>query len=107
MTDLEIDKALALAIGWEADQITEHMGYLYVADWPRKYNRQSVLHGGFYHPPMLPWERFSHKDWAVAGPIAERYDCFPRKDGGWYVWGLKLYDTPQEAIALAVIGAKK
>jgi hypothetical protein len=56
---------------------------------------------------------FDYRDWNVIGPIAERYDCFPihLRD----VWNSRfmwrgtgvIADTPQKAIALAVIGAKK
>ena len=94
MNDTEISKRLSLAIGLKPDHIICLDAHVYVDITPKS-------------PGSAGWRIFSHKDWSVAGPIAERYDCFPRKDGGWYVWGLKLYDTPQEAIALAVIGAKK
>ena len=80
MNDLEISKALALAIGWT---------------------------GG-------AWKMFDYRDWNVIGPIAERFDAFPKKlasmEGWWAdVFGkdARFADTPQKAIALAVIGAKK
>lgn len=100
MTDLEIDKALALAIGWkEADMILDHKAKRLCFDGPR-------LAGVF-----------DYRDWNVIGPIAARYDCFPWQDyrGNW-VTNLNLHTTapqylhtttPQRAIALAVIGAKK
>jgi hypothetical protein len=46
----------------------------------------------------------------VIGPIAERYDAFPYQsvNGNWVSAALGYHDTPQKAIALAVIqGAKK
>tara|TARA_R110000868_G_scaffold117922_2_gene313038 strand:- start:3637 stop:3939 length:303 start_codon:yes stop_codon:yes gene_type:complete len=100
MTDLEIDKALALAIGWP---------------------RRTVL----FYPDTTGcwvwtdgnWRIFSHLDWATIGPIAERYDCFPfrirsKEDfGKWNVISGEndiMATSPQRAIALAVIqGAKK
>ena len=98
MTDIEIDKALALAIGWkrilpnpEADGLKQC--------W--------VWTGGV-------WRLFTHRDWNVIGPIAEKYNCFPLRlrGGAWeaisrgkYKLGFVKSDTPQKAIALAVIGA--
>jgi len=87
MTDLEISKALALAIGWKKDDIAMFS------------NEMEVWSGG--------WRTFDYRDWNVIGPIAERYDCFPTKmNGGWYCLD-EYADTPQKAIALYVIGAKK
>jgi hypothetical protein len=102
MTDLEISKALALAIGWESKCVIESAGDIYVETHLRRVNALSWR-----------WKRFDYREWAVIGPIAERYDCFPGKAwrGGWYA-GIELTqafaETPQKAIALAVIqGAKK
>lgn len=99
MTDLEIDKALALAIGWkECDMILDHKAKRLCFDGPR-------LAG-----------LFDYRDWNVIGPIAARYDCFPLRlrGGAWeaisrgkYKLGFFNADTPQKAIALAVIGALK
>jgi hypothetical protein len=95
VTDLEISKALALAIGWERLLVSE--GKLRL---PRNEKQWS-------------WQVFDYRDWNVIGPIAEKYRCFPRmRDGEWIVCvrlGFTVEaDTPQKAIALAVIqGAKK
>ena len=90
MTDFEIDKALALAIGWKAQDIDS---YEDVAVWWCD----------------TKWRVFSHRDWNVIGPIAERYDCFPWKDcrGDWVNKRYQHTTTPQRAIALAVIGAHR
>jgi hypothetical protein len=102
MTNLEISKALALAIGWDEYLITTYTtGNLYV----HYVDFDGVLGCG---------KRFDYRDWNVIGPIAEKYNCFPRK----YTVGPKWFvlssngtcrdaDTPQKAIALAVIGAMK
>ena len=96
MTDLEIDRALALAIGWREEELNAY-GVLFA--WCGN-----------------EWRAFSHKDWNVISPIAERYDCFPLKTSTdeWGAsinstpWDRVYADTPQRAIALAVIqGAKK
>ncbi len=96
MTDLEISRALARAIGWREDQIV-------------------VIRDRIFIKGML---LFDHADWQVAAPIAERFDCFPSKAcssnhvGEWYtpvgdIANGVYADTPQKAIALAVIeGAK-
>ena len=105
MTDIEIDKALALAIGHKVAYVTV-LGEGIPQVWVQV-------------DPRFEWaiRVFSHRDWNVIGPIAERYDCFPQKgsdiDDGEYWWactegvGEAYADTPQKAIALAVIGALK
>ena len=100
MTDIETDKALALAIGWKPEQLWNRETYLLL---PMRFD-------GFEH-----WQRFSHSDWNVIGPIGERYNAFPMEDclGQWFasigIHGRNVTaDTPRKAIALAVIhGAKK
>lgn len=93
MTDLEISKALALAIGWREDQMKlDDRGWLRV--W------------------FFSWCVFDYRDWNVIGPIAEKYEMFPHKSDtqGWWFphkHNTVFADTPQKAIALAVIGAKK
>jgi len=93
MTDLEIDKALALAIGYKLFDVKFHHDMWAVL----------VYKGS--------WRVFSHCDWNVIGPIAARYDCFPSNSypKGWRSFApccCVYADTPQKAIALAVIGAK-
>ena len=99
MTDLEISKALALAIGWtETALYVNHYGVLQIdiSNASEKY-------------PM--WAIFDYRDWNVIGPIAKEHDAFPyqTRDGAWTVgWTTgPAYITPQKAIALAVIGANK
>lgn len=98
MDDLEISKRLALAIGWKPEQINE---------FPKGHISMPIWIDGWLNTPL-----FDYRDWSVIGPIAERYDCFPHKDwsGTWDVINVPVYlyaDTPQKAIALAVIGAKE
>ena len=103
MTDFEISKALALAIGWTTVVIRNGHCRVWVA-----------MHSY--------WRIFDYRDWNVIGPIAERYNAFPvvsvaaTTKGQWCagvgVGSLNMSwsyaDTPQKAIALAVIeGAKK
>ena len=129
MTDQEINKALALAIGWKPEQMREHLGAVYFR-----------VGGSMFHadsPPFLPWERFDYRDWNVIGPIAERYSMFPQsistgnfkkaKAQGYTdveSWEVFYYDykssgyvsgnwrnvvdkCPKRAIAMAVIGGAK
>lgn len=95
-SDIEIDKALALAIGWR--KTCESTKTFWVVE--DSGNRRV----------------FTHKDWNVIGPIAEKYNCFPVEvyvsSGQWFSYvGMHgksfTADTPQKAIALAVIGTKK
>ena len=96
MNDLEISKALALAIGWSMTNVL-----------PSDENptlMQCWVWVGY------KWRVFDYRDWNVIAPIAERYNCFPYRNGGaWWktVNYMSWADTPQKAIALAVIGAKK
>jgi hypothetical protein len=99
MTDLEISKALALAIGWTT------VDALFYGD--------AVAVGTGSN-----WRRFDYRDWNVIGPIAEKFNCFPSCNGLSKTWwpprvvkgkdvGHIMQDTPQKAIAMAVIGAQK
>ena len=136
MNDLEISKALALVIGWELDQMSEHQGFIYVADWPNKKNRATVLNSTCYPIPFLPWRKFDYRDTTVIWPIAERYSLFPsgvsngnyaaaeklgrpindsweclrwhydKIDGKARGWVRYTADTAAKAVALAVIGRK-
>ena len=51
---------------------------------------------------------FHYKNWNVIGPIAEKHNCFPTRNkfGSWTLLS-GTADTPQKAIALAVIGGVK
>ena len=115
MTDLEISKALALAIGYLPEHVREY------AVGSVNYNNgegvtQVFRHDGVYGVHRTEcnhlWNDFRYTAWNVIGPIAERYDCFPFKTycGKWTAWNgdCSEHETPQKAIALAVIqGAKK
>lgn len=95
MTDAEISRQLALAIGWP---------------------RTAVVLGttGCYVWCGNRWRTFDYRDPAVIWPIAERYKCFPWK----WEWGRDAWcsripgavyvaaPTAAEAVALAVIGAQ-
>jgi len=98
VTDLEIDRALALAIGWKKAQMRTKEKKLWL--------RTHGVFSGF-------WSPFDYRDWNVIGPIAEKFDAFPIKNtnGTWTAsvggYGHATSDTPQKAVAMAVIGAKK
>lgn len=92
MNDLEISKALALAIGWRKDQLSPsdnnpNMKQCWVWFWYK-------------------WKVFDYRDPAVIWPIAVKYDMFPsRARSG--VWSSDMWyteaETPEKAVALAVI----
>ena len=102
MTDLEISKALALVIGWPADAVVIFA-----------YETQVRTYKNPLDPARCTWRVFDYTDWNVIGPIAEKFDCFPFKTGNewWAAIGnseiAAREDTPQKAIALAVIGSVK
>jgi hypothetical protein len=84
MTDLEIDKALALAIGYKLFDVKFHDDMRAVA----------VFRGS--------WRVFDHRDWNVIGPIAEKYNMFPyrlritEERGYWNVLPIKtMWQTPR------------
>lgn len=99
MTDLEISKALALAIGWQEDDLTV---------WTPERSPHRVYIKTFYGWPYSDLTEFDYRDPGVIWPIAERYDCFPRRwrDEGWIVsLNMTVFDTPAKAVALTVIGS--
>lgn len=96
MTDLEISKQLALAIGWTEDKMIRDGNKLRCYRGERQWG----------------WQYFDYRDWAIIGPIAARYkmlvdfkiDCAWRNNEN---IGTRA-DTPQKAVAMAVIeGVKK
>jgi hypothetical protein len=96
MTDLEISKALALAIGWKPEQVLHNLTL----------NKMEILNED---DGVIEWfKTFDYRDWSVVGPIAERYDVFPYRTYqlNWAVES-SFADTPQKAIALAAIGILK
>lgn len=93
MTDAQISKALALAIGWETLPLDfDASDGVWVVDHHAKADRF-----------------FDYRDPAVIWPIAERFDYFPRKDQyQWWFAGKYPYtyaETAAKAVALAVIAA--
>ena len=109
MTDLEISRALALAIGW----LPHQMQFEGCASSLLICVEVATLKSDAY------WRWFDYRHPAVIWPIAEQYNCFPYKvrdrsgaiTGEWNAWDAKHKDYPAEtaakAVALAVIGAKK
>lgn len=105
MTDLEINKALAIAIGYKPEQMNvfEYM-----------FNRELCYSLRITPTAREGWQTFNYRDWNVIGPIAAKYDCFPCLVGdenvgtAWRCDWAEEADTPQKAITLAVIqGIKK
>ena len=96
MTDLEINRRLALAIGWREDEISEWVnGTVRIDLWKRS--------GG-----LALRKFFDYRYCNVIWPIAERFDLFPsRLAGVWVIYtskgGLIRADTAKKAVALAVI----
>lgn len=94
MTDRQISKALALAIGW------------------KKKNCITWFQGIAIRSPAAPngCKPFDYRDWNIISPIAEKFNVFPYKadeklcGGGWItLHASESYETPQKAIAMAVI----
>lgn len=104
LTDAEISRRLALAIGWNPKdvRITTEFGFQVAANPPRSC---------YTSDPW--WRNFDYRDPAVIWPIAERFDAFPARIGdGWdaYIPDTDKYtrsDTAAKAVALAVIKSKE
>jgi hypothetical protein len=100
MTDTEIDKRLALAIGYRSEDVLDLGDSGRITVW--RADR---------------WHVFSHKEWETIGPIAERFDLFPVRltDGKWsrvvcgpapaFLLTDIIESTPQRCIALAALCA--
>lgn len=89
MTDAEISRRLALAIGW------------------RHAKESAAGIRALVSETGNMWHAFDYRDPVVIWPIAERFDCFPmRFENGWCVWSDGCFptaDTAAKAVALAVI----
>lgn len=101
MIDIEINKALALAIGWKPEQIIEYEGQSYIG-LPVVFNGPGI-------------KLFDYRFTSVIWPISERYKCFPsvvvmgKNRGKWMAFlddHCVTADTAAKAAALAVIGRK-
>ena len=124
MTDIEISKALALAIGWTENRLDEN-GCLDPD--------VAVFSRGQFDPFDFPeevkcwdgdnWRTFNYRDPLVIWPIAEKYGCFPYKldhpdvmaslQGKWNSItpsgrpADNYADTAAKAVAMAVINREK
>jgi hypothetical protein len=95
MTDTELNKALALKIGWREDQIREYQGGISVAE----------------HPERLVFisNKFDYTDWNTIMPIADKYGATMGKNASGLPYAYLNYrgifhaQSLQKAIALAVI----
>ena len=104
MTDLEISKALALAIGWTEDREDEH-GCLdpdIAIFGDTQFSKDDVLccwDGN-------EWRHFDYRSPDVIWPVAKAFNMFPAKtsDAKWAVdWHGPSEATPELAVAMAVI----
>lgn len=107
MTDAEISRRLALAIGWQEKQNDPDV--ILELDWRDDTTQCKVWFDG-------KWRTFDYRDPAVIWPIAERFDCFPAQSGNKWVAVFKkdrhpvvrqavFAQTAAKAVALAVIKA--
>ena len=106
MTDYEISRKLALAIGWSENDIASFDGH-----------RISVYIGNHLERAAFgPWRVFDYRNSSVIWPIAEKYGAFPENWGSsWRAlcWNASkgMYSfsdeepTAAKAVAMAVIGA--
>jgi len=75
MTDTEINRRLALAIGYtKKDVLVGPSGFVYVIR----------LHGPESQPA---WLHFDYTDWRTIGPIMERYKIIPYWQVTSKIWG--------------------
>jgi hypothetical protein len=104
MTDAEISRKLALAIGWPDAKVKTHQ------------DRQVLIDTSDHPWPWCKLTEFRYTDPLVIWPISKRYKCFPyhsqfdRPGRQWsVVLGGKVHEaaTPEMAVALAVIGGMR
>ena len=106
MTDAEISRRLALAIGYLPEHVRKHHNHCAV--WRER---------GRLNLPFPGWYVFDYRDPAVIWPIAERFKCFPdhcEDVDGRGIWNVGktcrdfVYaDTAAKAVALAVINGSE
>ncbi len=105
MTDLEISKALALAIGWMEYDLFQ----LLPRNWKRPIDKSQVKLNVSLGPEWGIRE-FDYRDPSVIWPIAERYNFpFRNIDGLWACDsenGFVTADTAAKAVAMAVIASR-
>ena len=102
MTDQELNKALALKIGYLPERIDI-----------RNYGDGDQIH--VYDPYRFGWRKFDYMEWKTIMPIGVRYGVVIglSKRGAYRHYAFTpgelsiLDDTPQRAIALAVLGMKE
>lgn len=104
MTDTEIDKRLALAIGYRPKDVRQTLGRMVIVNRPVEVETEL-------------WVEFDHTEWGTISPIAEKFDLFPVRitDGKWsrvvcgpapaFLLTYIIESTPQRCIALAALCA--
>jgi hypothetical protein len=104
MTEAEISRRLALAIGWQDDDEDPDVILM-----NRLWNSEETKCYVWFNDL---WVEFDYRDPAVIWPIAERFNAFPVVvNGNWwmaYFGNTVIYsesDTAAKAVALAVIKA--
>lgn len=104
MTDAEISRRLALAIGWQDDDEDPDV-ILMNRLWNSEETKCYVWFNGV-------WVEFDYRDPAVIWPIAEHFNAFPFMDKaykkwlacGWFDFENEVgADTAAKAVALAII----
>ena len=104
MTNQDIDRRLALAIGYTADRVRIDLG-----GWIQVLNDDSRMDGPTQYSGG---QRFDHTDPAVIWPIAERFKAFPmdrlEADTYFATVGYRSdatgeHENPATASALAII----
>ena len=93
MDDREINKVLALAIGWKPEQMRVTLATVFLTTEYKGYAPREEI--------------FDYTDPAVIWPIAAKYDCFPYQSSYDLMWttdyNREWYDTPELAVAMEVI----
>lgn len=111
MTEAEISRRLALAIGWADDQ--DNTDVVIFGEYLGKKEEHCCV---WFEDPSGEhyWREFDYRDPAVIWPIAERFNAFPLLPGTGYHWTALVgfnsktqadADAAAKAVALAVIKA--
>jgi len=109
MEKIEIDRQLALAIGYLPEHVREYVSW----DGPEIRVMRPTLHAELDYQDGC-WFTWNHLDSTIIWPLAKHYKCFPcrvtnlrTKEVLWAsdVSGILVAsdDTPEEAAAMAII----
>ena len=105
MTDAELSRDLALALGYYPESVSVKWKHLHVYRWCARYKRNLWFRWDYRDPSVcLPLLDMLMREYGVVPLYSDRR----KKFGVWYgkEWKVRTGDTLPEAVARAVIAVK-